>query len=125
MYVKFNPNPNKKQIVGDCVIRAISKVMGKSWKETYLELTSQGILMGDLPNANYVWGAYLQEHGFKRYVIPDKCPLDCYTVKDFCRDHPYGTYLLATGSHAIAVEDGNWFDAFDSGDETVIYYFTR
>lgn len=124
MFVEYNPNP-KKAIAGDCVIRAIAKVMGMTWKETYLELTTQGILMGDLPNANSVWGAYLIEHGFKRYVIPDECPLNCYSVRDFCEEHPTGTYLLATGSHAIAVVDGNWFDAWDSGDEPIIVYYKR
>lgn len=125
MYVEYNPNPKHKMIVGDCVIRAISKVMGMSWKETYLELTTQGILMGDLPNANSVWGAYLQEHGFRRYVIPDKCPLDCYSVIDFCNDNPVGTYLLATGTHAVAVIDGDYYDAWDSGQEVPVYYFKR
>ncbi len=125
MYIKYNPNPKKKVIVGDCVIRAIAKVTGLSWKETYLELTRQGILMGDLPNANSVWGAYLQERGFRQYVIPDRCPLDCYTVKDFCKDNPVGTYILGTGTHAIAVIDGDYYDAFDSGDETIIFYFKR
>ncbi len=125
MYVEYNPNPQQKIIVGDCVIRAISKAMGMSWKETYLELTLQGISMGDLPNANGVWGAYLQEHGFKRFIIPNGCPLNCYTVRDFCIDNPTGTYILATGTHAICVIDGNHYDAFDSSMEVPIYYFKR
>lgn len=33
-YINFNPNPDRK-LVGDCVIRAISKAMDQSWDDTY------------------------------------------------------------------------------------------
>ena len=71
-----------------------------------------------------VWGSYLKGKGFRRFILPDTCP-DCYTVKDFCLDYPYGTYLLATGSHVVAVINGDYYDAWDSGNETPIYYWTR
>lgn len=124
MYIEYNPNPKQKIIVGDCVIRAIAKATGMTWKETLLELTEQGIELGDLPNANHVWAAYLKKLGFKRYIIPDTCP-DCYTIRDFCNDHFKGTYILATGSHAVTAIDGNYYDAWDSGWETPSYFFTR
>lgn len=122
-YVFYNPNPSKN-LVGDCVIRAISRVTGQGWEKTYIELALQGFIMNDMPSANYVWGAYLISKGFIRNVIPNTCP-ECYTVKDFCRDYPEGTYLLATGNHVIAVIDGNYFDSWDSGDEVPIYYWEK
>lgn len=124
MYVEYNPNPKQIVVVGDCVIRAIAKATGMTWKETLLELTYQGISMGDLPNANHVWMNYLKRLGFKRYVIPDTCP-NCYTVKDFCVDHPKGVYVLATGTHAVTVINGKYYDAWDSGQEVPVYYFER
>ena len=33
-YINYNPNPARK-LVGDCVIRAISKVTEQSWEDTY------------------------------------------------------------------------------------------
>ena len=54
----FNPNP-AGQKVGDCTVRAIAKATGKSWDEVYIGLCLQGLIMGDLPSANSVWGAYL------------------------------------------------------------------
>jgi hypothetical protein len=49
----------------------------------------------------------------------------CYTIKEFCKDHPIGDYLLGTGSHVVAVLDGNYYDTWDSGSEVPIYYFKR
>ena len=75
-----------------------------------------------MPNANHVWGAYLRRKGFKRHSIPETCP-DCYTVSDFCRDVPRGVYVLATNGHVLAGVNGDWYDTWDSGGETPIYYW--
>ena len=123
MYIQFNANPKKRK-VGDCVIRAISTVTHKSWEQVYSELVSKGFAMYDMPTSNEVWKSYLNDLGFDRYIIPNTCP-DCYTVKDFCYDYPIGEYILGTGSHAIAVIDGSYYDTWDSGEETPIYYFRR
>lgn len=119
----YNPNPyhNDK---GDCVIRAISKVMNQTWDQVYLELCIQGFLIKDWGDSNKVWDSYLRGCGFIREVIPDTCP-QCYTVRDFCYDNPYGTFILATGSHVVAVIDGNYFDSWNSGDEVPIYYYKK
>lgn len=123
MYISYNPNPQNNN-VGDCVVRAISKIIGNSWKRTYIELAIQGFMMSDMPSANHVWGAYLHSKGFRRYTIPDYCP-DCYTVKNFADDNQHGEFILSTGKHIIAVIDGNYFDTWDSGDEIPVYYWHK
>lgn len=122
-YVNYNPNP-KRKLVGDCVIRAISKIMDKDWEDTYLDIMMQGFSMYDMPSSNDVWGTYLHDNGFKRYVIPDTCP-NCYTVHQFVTDNPDLTGILATGTHVIAVSDGNYYDTWDSGNEIPIYYWRK
>jgi len=106
------------------VIRAISKTVGMPWEDTYLDVMLQGFTMHDMPSSNDVWGTYLAEHGFKRYVIPDTCP-NCYTVSQFVRDNPELTGILATGTHVVAVANGDYFDTWDSGNEIPIYYWRK
>lgn len=122
-YKYYNPNPHHKSR-GDCVIRAISKVMNQSWNQTYIELSIQGYLMKDWGDSNEVWDSYLRGCGFIRKTISDTCPV-CYTIKDFSIDNPYGEYILATGSHVVAVINGSYYDSWDSGHEVPIFYYER
>ena len=123
MFELYNPNPHGR-LVGDCVVRAVSKSLDQDWQTTYLDLSIQGYLMGDLLSSNAVWGAFLRNKGFDRDVVSAECP-DCYTVNDFCTEHPQGTYVVGTGTHAICVVDGCYYDAWESGNEIVIYYWKR
>ena len=117
----MNPNPNNI-LVGDCVVRALSLAMDKSWYEVYAELCAKGLEMADMPSSNRVWAEYLKENNWSRHIVPDDCPV-CYTVRDFCGEYFRGTYILGTGTHAICCKDGCYLDAWDSGDESPIYYW--
>lgn len=123
MYRRYNANPDRKQ-VGDCVIRAVSAALGQDWETTYAEIALEGYQLCDMPSANHVWGAYLRRRGFTRNIIPDECP-DCYSVADFCRDHPQGTYILSLQGHVVAVIDGEYYDTWDSGTKIPLYYWQR
>lgn len=122
MWIYKNEN-SKNNRVGDCVVRAISTATNQSWEKTYIDLCIFGLMMYDLPSSNAVWGAYLSRKGYKRTAIQNDC--NCYTVEDFCQDHPKGTFILGTGTHAVAVIDGNHFDSWNSSQELPIYYFEK
>lgn len=119
MFVNYNPNPAGKS-VGDCVVRAIAKLTNSDWERVFVDLAVTGLGLCDMPSANAVWGAYLKRCGFRRKVLPDTCP-DCYTVKDFCTAYPVGKYLLSLSGHVVAVINGDYYDAWDSGNETPLY----
>lgn len=121
MWMNYNHNPSAAR-VGDCVIRAIGKLTGKNWEEVYMNVCTYGLIAHDMPSSNSVWGRYLKENGYKRRPVPDTCP-DCYTVQSFCADHPRGKYLCALNGHVVAVSNGDYYDTWDSGQETVLYYW--
>lgn len=123
MYEYYNPNPLGKN-VSDCVVRAISKALDQSWETTYIELSLQGYLMGDLLNSNAVWSAYLKNKGFNRDIVSNDCP-DCYTIDDFANEHPNGTFIVGTGTHAVAICDGVIYDAWQSENEQPIYFYYK
>ena len=120
-HVYSNPNPHNS-LVGDCVVRALSLAMDRPWSEVYLGLCVQGLVLGDMPSSNRVWGEFLKEHGYTRKKVPDECPY-CYTIRDFCEEHPEGTYIVCTGTHVVCCKQGNYMDTWDSGDETVLFYW--
>ena len=122
-FVYHNENPENIQ-TEDCVIRALALFFGDSWENIYTDLSMQGFFMHSMPSSNNVWGHYLRQNGFNRINLPDTCP-HCYTIKDFARDHPYGTYLVGTGKHVVTIVDGNYYDTWDSGNEIPIYYWEK
>ena len=116
--VKYNPNPCCIR-ASDCVVRAICAATGEGWYKVYTELCVRGAALCDMPSVNRVWASYLKERGDSMKRIAGAC-----TVYDFAREHPDGIYILGTGTHAVSVIDGDYYDAFDSGNELVRYYFT-
>ena len=122
-YIFYNPNPEGKY-TSDCVVRALTILLNDTWDNIYIDLCMQGAFVHGMPNDNDVWSKYLKANGFKQYLLPQTCP-DCYTLKQFCLDFNSGTYMVATGSHVVAVVDGNYYDTGDSGNEVPIYYWRK
>lgn len=123
MWKQANPNP-KGLNVGDCVIRAICMATGKTWGDVYMGVVAEGYRLCDMPSANRVWGSYLTSQGFERHGLPETCPA-CYTVADFAKDHPNGTFILALDGHVVAIQNGNWLDTWDSKDRAPMFYWQR
>lgn len=125
-YIHYNNNPISLR-TGDCVIRACSLATDRSWDATYTDIAKLGQSMGLMPDKGAVWGAYLRQRGFYRDVISNRCP-DCFTVRQFAKEHPRGTYVLAIDGnpgHVVCVKNGDWIDIWDSGDEIPTYYYYK
>ena len=125
MYVYFNPNPARR-VTSDCVIRAVCKLMDIDWDTAFLKLSYIAFIKKDSIEKGHVWGDFLKLNGYRRGHIPDSCP-DCYTVENFCVDHPKGRYLLRidgmVSGHVVTVVDGDYYDTWESGGETVEYFY--
>ena len=118
-FIKYNPNPAHRN-VSDCSVRALSKALDQSWEETYIGLAIQGLLMSDMRHANSSWGAYLKRKGFVRDMAPENM-----TVSEFADEFNRGTYILALSGHVVCIKNGVLFDSWDSGDEIVLYFWTK
>ena len=132
-YIHYNDNPFGLE-VGDCVIRAISLALDYNWFMVHDELSFLSRRMADMPSSNRVWKTYLAEKGLVEEMVETRCPR-CLTVEDFCKSHHRGRYILSTceykkansivvtGTHVVAVIDGNYYDTWDSGGDIPLSYF--
>lgn len=121
-YKFYNPNP-KQRFVSDCTIRAICLLTDQDWDSVYVGTTFEGFLRKTCLQV-MIHGAHISivwDISVKHYQIL----VLCYTVKDFCNDHPQGKYLLALDQHVVAVKDGDYYDTWDSGNEIPFYYWTK
>ena len=123
MYQHYEPNPVRTGAI-DCSTRALSKALGISWERAYVMKSLNGFLMGNETVADEVWGSILRQNGFKRQLVPDSCP-DCYTVEQFCADHPEGTFVVKSEDHVATVVDGVLYDSWPSQHKVVIYYWYK
>ena len=121
-FQSYNANP-VNNTVGDCTVRAISKVLDQDWEKTYIDLCLQGYIMCDMPSANRVWGAYLKSKGYKRQLIDDD--RENYNVETFCTEHQNGRYILAISGHVVAAINGYYYDTWNSGGEVPVYYWYK
>ena len=123
MWIKYQPNPLSRN-VDDCTVRALAKALEIDWERAYDILTKYGKNMANMPHANEVMSAVLRSHGFNRAIIPNRCP-DCYTAEDFCKDNPYGVYVLGFGDHVATVDDGDIYDSWNSSGVVPMFYYYR
>lgn len=122
-FAYYNPNPVGLH-VRDCTVRALCVVLRIDWDSAHKLLSDTARSMGMMMDDPDVIRAILRRRGFRRDAIPDTCP-DCYTIADFARDHKRGVYVVATGTHIVAIVNGDWYDSWNSGDEVPVYFWHK
>ena len=107
-YRHYNANPLENN-VSDCTVRAISTAEGKTWDETYEELSRlaqiNGILLDDVD--------FIEDYLDKRYLR------QCHyskTIEEFIEEYSKGTYLITMKGHITCVKNGVLIDTFDCRD---------
>ena len=103
-YEYYNANPYNRHI-SDCVIRALSVLTDRSWREVYDELTD---LAGNV-------GLMFDRVEFVEDYLDDRYPRECHyakTVEEFAREHPYGRYAVTMNGHITAIINGKIIDTF-------------
>jgi len=121
VWMRCNPNPQHKE-VPDCVVRALAIALNRRWVDIYDDLCALGRREFNMPSADAVWGKYLYQMGFKPFLLPESCP-QCVTIRTFSQMFPHGIFIIGTGSHAVAVIDGDYYDSWDSGNEIPSFFW--
>ena len=76
-YKYFQPNnKDKKDDQSDCVIRALCRIMNKTWLEVFDELLPIARDIQCNPNSKPCYKRYLEEHGFEYVGISNKKDLN-------------------------------------------------
>ena len=122
-WIRANPNPCRRE-EPDCVVRAIAIATEQTWDEVHWDLCVMSHALCTMPSVNWLWGRYLKQCGFEEFLLPESCP-ECVTVRKFCEVYPEGTYVIGTGSHAVCVRDGDYWDSWDSGDEVPSFFYRK
>ena len=120
--------PNKKDIkdkYGDCVFRALTKVLGKTWLDIFDDLTPIAREMQCPMTWKNAYELYLQNNGFKYTGVTNKKGSTRPTVQTFAEKHKQGTYFLRVAHHVVACVDGYYYDTLDSGYKSLYGYWTK
>ena len=120
--------PNKKDIkddYGDCVIRALTKVLGKEWLEVFEELIPIARELQCMPNGKPSYEAYLKSKGFEYHGISNRKGTKRPTVNSFAKEYKEGTFFLRVANHVVAVVDGIYYDTWDSGEKSIYGYWSK
>lgn len=126
---QYNAN-SRNSDTGDCVVRSISLAYGKDYDETHKELLA---LARDMQVDKYkylsVFRKYLNELGHKGEIKAENFyesnNTEPFTIEDFCKDNPHGTFILLNGKHPkgsdhlACVIDGHLYDSWDSSKQYV------
>lgn len=77
-----------------------------------------------MPSSDDIWGRYLYMQGFRPFMLPEAC-FECTTIREFAKRFPIGVYVIGTGSHAVAVINGDYYDTWDSGNEIPTFFWQK
>lgn len=105
MYKYYNAN-SLGNYVNDCVIRAVSTATGKTWDETYNEIS-------DIAQRN---GTMMDDRNFVRGLLNfryKKIPNVPYTVGEVAGEYPDKILLITMDGHITCSMYGVIFDSFD------------
>lgn len=115
MFKFYNANPRGRR-VNDCTVRAISLATGRTWDQTYRELSEFAQYLAIMPDDVIYIDAYLDGRFQNIYMCKGNKKI---TVGDFIKKHPNGTFLITMNGHITCVIDGVIYDTFDPSERFI------
>lgn len=135
-YIYFNPNPNAKTFksgkpkswhVQDDVVRAICKVLDKSWIEGYELLDEIAKKNFTTINDKTVVNELLSNQLGYEYItygkpkVGEKRPV----IEDFIKENNKGSYVIYLRDYYVTVVDGVVYDISNLSDEAIYSYWKK
>lgn len=117
IFTYHNQNPYNK-ITSDCVPRAISFALGLDYAAVVKEMAEIQCLTGIDIRDNRE-DLLLKRYGYDKQPMLKHHDNTKYTLKEFVRRFPKGTYLIHMPHHLTVVKDGKNYDIFDCTKTTV------
>ena len=115
-FEKTNNNPLGIK-TGDCVIRAISLALNKSWDEVFNDLVKIAKIKKSVPNQDIVYFSYLEK--YERVTI--KAEKDKKRLK--VEDIKYKNCVVKVANHITCIKDGVLCDIWDIRKKAVYRYW--
>lgn len=111
MFKYFNKNSHNN-FIDDCVIRCISTLTNRTWREVYDEMSR---LAGDkglmFDNVEFV-----EEYLDRRY---NRIRHKSITVGEFTKEYSRGKYAVTMDGHITSIIDGDIIDTFDCSNRVM------
>jgi len=135
-YIYFNPNPNAKTFksgkpkswhVQDDVVRAICKVLDKTWIEAYE-------LLDDIAKKNFTT---INDKVVVNELLANKLGYEYITygkpkqgqkrpiIEDFIKENNKGSYVIYLRDYYVTVVDGVVYDIANLSDEAIYSYWKK
>ncbi len=123
-FTYYQPNTKDlKDEFGDCVIRALTKVTGKTWEQVFDDLVPIAREMQCMPNGKPCYKEYLKRIGYTYVGVSNKAGTKRPTVSSFSVGHKKGAFIARVAHHIVAIVDGRFYDTWDSGPKSLYGYW--
>ena len=125
-YKEYNANFKNKKTT-DCVVRAISVALNKSWEDTFKELSAYTLETGYMWNDSGACGfkKFLKLKGYDKQKMPRRKDNTRYTVKEFIEElaNKNSIYIISVAGHLTVVKNLTLIDIWDCSDKSVGNYW--
>lgn len=133
MFKQFNNNPKckiikrgkkkgQKEIKCDCVIRCMQLAWNTDWLTAAKRLAERSFELCDIQTSNAVYESFCESAKIDAKIEDSFTGRKRYKrVKEFAESTKGDStgYIVSVPHHLVFVKNGEYFDAWDSGNETV------
>lgn len=123
-FIRYNNNPRSRK-ASDCVIRALSLALDKSWYQIYRELFELGLEECRMINEPDLYQLYLKKQGLEKQRMPKRPDNTRYTVKEFANElaKPDKIYILSIAHHITVIKNKDLYDTWNCSHKSVGNYW--